>query len=699
MSAELLAPAGSWEAMVAAVHSGADAVYMGFGDLNARRSAKNFTIDSFCQAVDYCHLRGVRVYLTLNTLVTDRELPRAEEALRLASRWGVDGVIVQDWGIVALARAATPDLPLHASTQMTLHTLSGVEACAALGMRCAVLSRELSREEISAICEKSPIKIEIFAHGALCMCYSGQCAMSALIGARSGNRGMCAQPCRLPYAMDGGKTGHPLSLKDACLADHLRECGGMGVSILKLEGRMKRPEYVAVVTDIYARLLREGRAPTPEERTALEAAFSREGFTEGYWQGKPGPDMFGSRPEDAREPAELFAAARSAYGREDGRLVGVSFSCTIAPGVPAQLTAWDTDGHTVTVSGAMPERARNRSLSPAEAEERLRKTGGTAFTCLSASAQVAEGLRLTAAELNALRRDALEKLSSLRLQPPARRENPAPPLPAADNPRHAPSLTVSLFRPEQLTRDLFAHGKVSWVSLPLQHAVRADTALCPPETALAVELPRIWRDREEADIRRLLSLAKSRGFTDVLVGNIGQVRLALDSGLTPRGDLGLNVFNTRALAFLKELGLQSACLSFELRLEQMRDIRKVLPCEAVVYGRLPAMVTENCLVSNAYGCKSRDLAGPCAAPHALTDRRGEVFPVLSVWGCRSEIQNAKTLFLADKPHWRQVGLTYARLRFTTESPAVCAAALARYSGAGDFVPEGLTRGLYYRGVD
>ena len=201
------------------------------------------------------------------------------------------------------------------------------------------------------------------------------------------------------------------------------------------------------------------------------------------------------------------------------------------------------------------------------------------------------------------------------------------------------------------------------------------------------------------EIRRLLSLARDRGYTEVLVGNIGQVSLARDSGLVPRGDLGLNVFNTRALQLLKEAGLQSACLSFELRLEQIRDLQKVLPCEAAVYGRLPLMVTENCLIANAYGCKSHDLRGPCAAPHALIDRRGEEFPVLSVWGCRSEIENAKTLFLADKDDWRRAGLRYARLRFTSETPAACAAVLARYAGAGDFSPDGLTRGLYYRGVD
>ena len=228
---EILSPAGHWEAMVAAVQSGADAVYLGFGDYNARRGARNFSKEEFLAAVSYCHLRGVRVYVTVNTLLTDRELPGAAEVLRTASQAGADAVIVQDWGVLRLARAVAPDLPLHGSTQMTIHTLSGVEEGAKLGLRCAVLARELSREEIAYICERSPIAIEVFGHGALCMCYSGQCAMSALIGERSGNRGACAQPCRLPYRLDEGKAGHPLSLKDACLVSHLRELRDMGVSI------------------------------------------------------------------------------------------------------------------------------------------------------------------------------------------------------------------------------------------------------------------------------------------------------------------------------------------------------------------------------------------------------------------------------------------------------------------------------------
>ena len=283
MALELLSPAGSPEALRAAVQSGCGAVYLGWGNFNARRSAKNFTDEEFAAAIRYCHVRGVRVFLTLNTLLTDRELPLALEAARTACRLGVDSVLVQDWGLFDLLRQALPDLPLHASTQMSVFTGGGVRELYEDGCERVVIARECSKEDTASACKACPAEVEIFGHGALCMCYSGQCEFSALIGGRSGNRGTCAQPCRLPYGFNGpARNTYPLSLKDNCLAGRLAEMERMGVSCLKLEGRMKRPEYVAVITDIYARLIREGRKPTHAEKKDLELAFSRSGFTEDY---------------------------------------------------------------------------------------------------------------------------------------------------------------------------------------------------------------------------------------------------------------------------------------------------------------------------------------------------------------------------------------------------------------------------------
>ena len=702
MTPELLAPAGSPEALRAAVQNGAGAVYLGWGSFNARRNAKNFSDEEFADALAYCHLRGVRVFLTLNTLVTDRELPAALEAARTACRLGVDAVLVQDWGLFALLRQALPDLPLHASTQMSIFTSGGANTLAADGCERVVLARECSAEDTAAICGACPAEIEVFTHGALCMCYSGQCAMSALIGGRSGNRGQCAQPCRLPYGVDApAKKHYPLSLKDSCLANNLGEMARMGVSCLKLEGRMKRPEYVAVITGIYARLLEEGRGPTPAEEAELEQAFSRSGFTGDYWRGLHGPAMFGTRPENAPEPRELFARARSTYEKDDRRTVPVRFTAVIGAGAPCTLTA--SDGvHTVTVTGPVPEAARTRALTAEAVSERLKKTGGTAFRCTEAEVTVEDGLSLPVSALNALRRDALASLTEARLTVPPRRETAVSPLPEGTCAAREPELTVSVTDPTQVTAELLAQSPAR-VYLPLE-TLEGLSSLPESDTEWCAVLPRVWRDRDEADLRRRLEAAGALGVTGVVLGNIGHLSLTEGLEWNRYGDFGLNVFNSRSLAYLRDKGLSSACVSFELRFSQIRDLNKVLPVEAIVYGRLPLMITENCLVQNETGCRlSQDgpavpAQAPCRRPQTLHDRTGAAFPLLPAWGHRTEIQNSRPLWLADRNDWKRLGLRYGRLRFTTESPAQCAEILRAYRTGGP-PPELFTRGLYERGVE
>ena len=699
---ELLSPAGGWEAMVAAVQNGADAVYMGFGGLNARRSARNFTDEEFREAVAYCHLRGVKVYLTLNTLVTDRELPAAAEALKKASDMGVDAILIQDWGIWRLAREIAPDVPLHASTQMSLHTLGGACRAAELGLERVVLARELSRRDIHTITRGCPAEIEVFGHGALCMCYSGQCEMSAVIGGRSGNRGACAQPCRLPYGVnEKAAGGHPLSLKDANLADYVQELEQMGVACLKLEGRMKRPEYVAVITGIYRRLLDEKRGPSREESRQLEAAFSRSGFTDGYYKGRTGPEMFGTRPENAPESKELFARAKAGYSKEDSRRVPVDMVCTLRAGEPVSLTA-SAGGHVVRAEGPTPEEARNRALTAEELQSRLEKTGGTVFRPRETRVELEEGLMLPASAVNALRRQVLEGLEAALAQPPVRRTGTPSPLPQAQPGPDAPVLTCSIMRPEQLTEPL---AQCETVYVPAELLEKLDLNRWAEMTHICAVLPRIFRTEDQAALRALLQQHRQH-LSAVAIGNLGHLPITESLGLPLWGDLGLNLFNSESLLFWKELGLESAAVSMELRWQQLRDLRKVLPCEAVVYGRLPLMIMENCVIRNQLGCRDagrdyadRSPACRCGQENVLVDRTGAQFPLVGQWGHRCEIENSKVLFLADKPEWRQLGLTRARLRFTTESPEECARVLQAYQGRSDYRPDQLTRGLFYRGVE
>ncbi len=692
---ELLSPAGSMEAVAAAVQNGADAVYFGYGDFNARRGAKNFTREEAAAAVSYCRLRGCKVNLTLNTLLTDRELPGAAELAAHASGIGVDAVIVQDLGAVRMLRQSVPDLPIHGSTQMTVHSLDGVKLCADLGMTRVVLGRELSRDQIAYICQHSPIEIEVFGHGALCMCWSGQCFFSSVIGGRSGNRGMCAQPCRLSYGWGARADEYPLSLKDLSMAGHLRELQEMGVACLKLEGRMKRPEYVAVVTGIYAQALREGREPTAEEVEVLRQVFSRQGFTDGYYMDEKGPEMFGTRQEE-REPKELYAQARASYEGGENRKEPVRLYALIQPGQPAQVAAEDKAGRLARVEGPVPEAARNAPLSREKVEGQLQRTGGTPFGCEKATAKVAEGLSLPLSALNDLRRRALEELARQRQQPPQRRQEPFQPGVRYDNQKEPPVFTLSLRTAGQLSADLL-RLKPALIYLPADEGAAHPEAVVRCQKAgvpVAAILPRICTDRELPQLERDLIALRELGVAEALAGTWGAVRRAQRLGFQVRGDYGLGVYNSQALKELKRLGLLSATASFEMKLPQIRDLSKAIPTEFIAYGRLPLMITENCIVYNHCGRHT------CNNVNLLTDRKGERFPVVKAWGCRNEILNSKKLFLADKrKDWQKLGLWGARLMFTTENAIECAQVLERYLDQGKYQPNDFTRGLYYRDVE
>lgn len=692
---EILSPAGSPESLRAAVCAGANAVYLGFGQFNARRGARNFTRDEFASAVSFCHLRGVKVYLTLNTLCSDRELADVVDCAVQASKLGADAVLVQDMGLVRALRQSAPDLPLHASTQMSLHSLDGVKQAAGLGITRAVLARELSRTDIAYICEHSPIEIEVFVHGALCMCYSGQCFLSSVIGGRSGNRGMCAQPCRLPYGWGDLADSYPLSLKDMSLAGHLKELQDMGVASAKIEGRMKRPEYVYIVTRVYADALREGREPTSEELRRLEQAFSRQGFTDGYYMGQTGPDMFGVR-EDAKPPRELFAQARAGYEKGEGPGVPVKFYAMIRAGEPMQVGVEDSEGRVATAAGKVPEPARRRATSQEEVEGQLAKTGGTPYTAAGMRTLVEDGLAIPLSAVNALRRQVLDNLSAQRTALPQRRHSEFKPGARYENYPGEPELYVSLRHAGQLTFEL-VKAKPARITLPVEEiAANLGNVKGAMERGVAVAavLPRICFDRELPQLRAALTACREAGVTDAYVGNLGLVSLCKELGFTLRGDFGLQVFNTQGIKEYKRLGFQSLTASFELKLAQIRDLGKALDVELIGYGRLPLMITENCIVKNRTGQCT------CGNVNLLRDRKGVRFPVEKVYGCRNELLNANKIFLADKAaDWKHAGLRALRLLFTTENGLECAQVLDAYRGSGAYKPNDFTRGLYYRDVE
>ena len=691
---ELLAPAGSMEALRAAVQNGANAVYLGCGTFNARQSAKNFTPQTLKDAVKYCHIRGVQVHLTLNTLVSDKEINELTELIRHAALCCVDAFIVQDLGVVQLCRQIAPHIAIHGSTQMTVHNLSGVQLCAAMGMKRVVLSRELSREEIRYICAHSPIEIEVFAHGALCMCYSGQCYMSAMIGGRSGNRGRCAQPCRQSYGYHHWEGKYPLSLKDNCLVSYLQELEEMGVASIKLEGRMKKPEYVATVTAVYRKALDE-QVVTQGMKEALYTAFNRQGFTDGYYTGRVDRKMFGIR-EDVKDDPEWIQAARNSYENGETQLVDVSFEAVVSVD-GSSLAVYDPDGRVCRVEGPRPELARNVPLSGAALAQRVAKTGGTPYRCVEVRTHIDPGLIISAASINAMRRDVLNQLTALRARRedfPLRRPAPIKKHPGA---KGLPGLTIQVTTREQLTPRLL-NTEAVMLYVPI-HILLEDMSLLQKllrRGRVAAVLPRIVHDGELPKLQHQMADLRDMGIRDVLVGNLGLLIPAREAGMRIHGDFGLNIYNSASMNVLRDLEFASATLSFEMTLPQIRDVSKAVNAEIIAYGRLPLMITEHCLIKNR--------TGECSCQNSstkLTDKTGAEFPIIKDGNnCRSVLLNGKKLSWLDRQDdLAKLGLWAVRLYFTTENVREVDRVLSDYLNPEPFDPGACTRGLYLRGVE
>ena len=686
---EVLSPAGSPECLTAAVRCGAAAVYLGVEEFNARRSAHNFTIDSLEAAVAYCHARGVAVHLTLNTLLREEELPRAVEVAVKAAHSGVDALIVQDVGLCRRLRTVMPHMPLHASTQLSCHTPEGVTFLRDAGFSRVVLAREMSREEIAA-CADLGVELEVFVHGALCMSVSGQCYFSAMLGSRSGNRGACAQPCRLPFEPTR-ENPRPcpadkaaLSLKDNCLVQYMQELAQLGVASFKIEGRMKRPEYVAAATAVYAAAVR-GETVTESELERLKSVFSRSGFTTGYYTSNRDSSMFGvRRHEDVTAAAPVLKELTRLYEKEMP-LVAVSLGLTVSESESC-LTVSDEDGHTVTVCGEGGVVATNRPLDPLRAEEQLKKTGGTPYYVTAATCAIDEGLTLPMAVINGLRRQAIEELTAARSAvTPIHGDASAVPTALPCKMPSKPKTVARLATAAQWSADL----TVDAVILPLSTAV--DTLKKIAATVkVGVEIPRGMFGQEET-IRRQLATTKAAGAVFALCGNVGALPLAKEAGLTAVGGFGLNLTNREALAFYAERGLDAATLSMELTFGQMRKLTpSPLPVGVMVYGHQPLMLTRNCPRKCAGGA-----CGDCRS-QGITDRTGTAFPVMCEGGC-AEVLNSVPLWWGDKTA-EIPAADFHLFHFTVEDADRCAAVLAAYKQGGK-PPAAITRGLYKRGVE
>ena len=687
---EILAPVGNEEMLRAAVFSGADAVYLGFSGFNARTSANNFDADTLKDAVRFCHARGVAVHVALNTTVYGGELPALEAAIRAVAASGADAVICQDLAVATLIGRIAPQLPRHGSTQMSVHSLQGALELKELGFTRVVLARELSLPEVEHITKHCGIETECFVHGALCMCVSGQCYMSAFLGGRSGNRGSCAGPCRLPFeanALPEGKPGrlHHLSLKDNSVIDKLDQLQALGVASAKIEGRLRTPEYVAAA--VSACLAgREGRA---YDRDLLKNAFSRSGFTSGYLDGKIDGTMFGVRSEaDAEQTKKTLPMLRELYRRERSR-VPVKMKLEIEEG-GEKLTVTDADGSKAFAYGdAEPQPARTDPT--ASLHRSLAKTGGTPFAVEDQDITVEmDGgpWFIPGGAVNELRREALDAL--------LKKREVLRPWPTTDE--HVPALPLRTLPSRRTLRARFENWEqvperaldgIEYLILPIAQADRV-----PREwrAKTLLELPRVMFGKLEEDTARRIAATQDTGFAGYEVSNIAHLRLC--RGLPMSGSFGLNITNQLAAQFYADNGLGSMLILPEVKDSDISTIApthngRPVPTGVLVYGHMPLMITRACPLQNIHDCAHCDKTG------VLTDRKAKKFPVRCGLGVRT-IYNPVPIYMGDKPGALTVdyGVAYFTLENREEAAKILEMIRTHAPFEGDF-----TRGLYFKGTN
>ena len=683
---EILAPAGSFDSVVAAVRCGADAVYLGAKEFSARASAKNFDYEELKNAVEYCHERGVLVYLTVNTVVFDSELPAVADLIKKACNAHIDAVIVQNTGVARLIKTLAPDLPLHGSTQMSVHTLSGAKALYEMGFKRVVLAREMTREEIRHIALNCPIELEVFVHGALCMCISGQCYFSAMLGSRSGSRGACAQPCRLPFSVGNFKDGNALSLKDNSLVDYITELQEMGVASAKIEGRMKRPEYVASAVTA-CRESRDLGFVSDETKELLTSVFSRTGFTHGYYTGKRGYDMFGTRQKENVVAAndKLLAKIRKLYKDETQR-VGVSFDFSAEINKKPRLVVSDGK-NTVRITGENPcEKAVSKPLSQEKCIAQLKKTGATPYFAKEINCSLEKDVTMPLSALNKIRRDALEKLSDLRIQ-------------RTDYRLFEENLSLNFEKGGRRLTKKYAKVKSTdlgnafkefdLVFVPLFSENEKVKKLINEGFKIGAEIPPAMFSADEKIAEKLKEM-KALGINHVYCSNIGAVYIAKQENMKIHGGFRLNFTNTLDLLWAEKYGFEDTELSLEITLEQARLLGGAIPVGIVSYGYLPLMISRNCPnKSRNISCKQ------CGGMSKMQDRLGKKF-ILMCDKTATEVLNCVPLKMLDKLDEFK-NLSFHTLAFTVENHVE---SVEKYEDLNSnlLFSKDFTRGLYFRGV-
>ena len=694
---QLLAPAGSTEAVIAAVQSGADMIHIGFGASETGRNENGFSRAELAQCLRYCRVRGCGTAVAVGELASDDSLDQAVERAVFAAEQGADAIMLRDVGLISILRRVLPDTPLWGGVRLGVHNLDGARAAAAMGLSRVMTAPELSLDQIRLITQNAPIEVGVCVHGPMCFGHIGQCYMSVMADPARGDSVLrCAEPCRGRFSLGGRMDERPLSMPDICLIRHLREVEEAGSACAVIGGRSRSPEYVSYVTSLYARAIREDVAPTDEERQRLLDLFAPYGLTEGAFPGETeaAPVMSTDLPtERARERA--LAEIRKTYMDGEYRRLPVTFYVVLRRGRNAMFAAEDDRGHRAMVEGYAPVDLGRQGITEARIRDVMYRTGGTPYNCVGVRCSIEPDLDYPDEGIEQARRALLSQITD-------QNRDPAPvtaaPLPEPPEPIERPERTlfiIQISRADQFTPAL-AEAEPDMLYVPAELLAAGADGLEPFRergTPIAAVLPRVMTDDEMPVLRELLAALKAMGIGEAVVGSLGQIPAVMEAGLAVRGDFSLNLTNSFAARRMQDAGLKSVTASVELSARQIRRMAAAANVEMIVYGRVPVMITEKCLIRASSGRCS------CSTPTGMGDTHGSVYPVEKEFGCRNTVYDRRKIFLADKPEvYENAGLWGARLLFTTESARECADVAMRYRGRNQYLPNNVGRGLYGKGA-
>ena len=692
---ELLSPAGSTEAVIAAVQSGADAVYIGYGASSPGESEKELTPEELSACLRYCRIRGCRAAVMLGERVTDDAVDTVVGRAVYAAREGADALMVNDPGLITVLREVLPDMPLWGGFGLDIHSADGAMAAAALGLSRLLLAPELSLEQVGQIARNTPAETAVLVHGPLCTGHLGQCYMGAVSDGHAGDGALrCAEPCRGTFSLGGRMDNRPLSMPDICLAEHIEQLQALGVTCAAIGGRGRGPEYVAFVTEMYGRIIREKALPAEDEKEQLLELFAPYGLCEGaFAEVQPAEQAAdaGTKRARARGRAEI----RRGYMEGERRRVPVTFYVMIRQGKTALFAAEDDRGSRAVYEGYAPIDLGRQGITAEHVQEIMYRTGGTPYNCVGVRCIIDPHMDYADEELEVARRALLGQITEKYKKPQpvtvCTYESDPAPAPRVE----APGMIVQVSRAEQLTAALAGTGPDRlYVPAEILAAGRADLGPFREKgIPVCAVLPRVITDEEKPTLQELLAALRSIGIREALIGSLGLLPAVLEAGFVPRGDFGLNVTNSPALARMAQVGFASVTASIELSVKQIAAMASRADTEMIVYGRVPVMIAETCLIRASSGRCA------CATPSSMSDPFGNIWPVEKELSCRNIIYDRNKIFLADRTGvYSQIGLWGARLLFTTESARECADVAARYRGLNRYEPNNISRGLYPKGA-